>query len=91
MPTCACVCTTYPVGVSLYGQGGVDGEDFEEERQLALKGVLDLGAQARWEVGDPLTQGGLRDPIVFDLGVALGVGAHPQLEEAEMTIALRLR
>ncbi|TNN79886.1 hypothetical protein EYF80_009923 [Liparis tanakae] len=34
-------------------------EDFEEEGQLTLEGVFDLGAQAGGEVGDPLAQRGL--------------------------------
>lgn len=69
------------VGVGLYRQSCVDREDFEEKRQLTLEGVLHLGAQAGWVVGDPLAQGGLCDPVVFDLGVAFRVGTHPQLEQ----------
>lgn len=48
-----------------------------------MEGVLDLGAQARGAAGDPLAQRGLGDAVVFDLGVALRVRAHPQLEETE--------
>lgn len=77
-----CVCVwTHPGGVGLYGQSRIDREHFEEEGQLALEGVFHLGAQAGGEVGDPLAQRGLRDPVVLDLGVAFRVGAHPQLEE----------
>lgn len=72
--------------MGLYGQGCVDREDFEEEGQLSLEGVLDLGAQAGREVGDPLAQRGLRDPVVFNLGVTFWVSPHPQLEQtAEIT------
>lgn len=71
---------THSVGVGLYGQGGVDRQDLEEEGQLTLEGVFDLGAQAAGEVGDPLAQRGLCDAVVFYLGVAFWVGAHPQLE-----------
>lgn len=72
---------THPVGVGLYGQSGIDREDFEEEGQLTLESVFDLGAQAGREVGDPLAQCGLRDPVVFNLGITFWVGTHPQLEE----------
>lgn len=69
------------VGVGLYGQSRIDRKDFEKERQLTLKGVLHLGTQAGWVVGDPLAQGGLWDPVVFNLGIAFRVGTHPQLEK----------
>lgn len=42
-----------------------------------MEGVLDLCTQARRAAGDPLAQRGLRDAVVFDLGVALWVCAHP--------------
>lgn len=67
--------------MGLYGQSRVDGKDFEEERELTLKGVLHLGAQTGWVVGDPLAQGGLCNPVVFNLGIAFRVGTHPQLEQ----------
>lgn len=83
-----CLCT-HSVGVGLYGQSCIDREDFKEEGQLALEGVFDLGAQAGREVGDPLAQRGLRDPVVFNLGITFWVGTHPQLEEtAEITSTL---
>lgn len=86
---CLCVCT-HSVGVGLYGQGCIDREDFEEEGQLTLEGVFDLGAQASREVGDPLAQCGLCDPVVFNLGIPFWVGTHPQLEEtAGITSTLR--
>lgn len=69
--------------MSLDGQRSVDRQHLEEEGQLAMEGVLDLGAQARGAAGDPLAQRGLGDAVVFDLGVALRVCAHPQLEETE--------
>ena len=67
--------------MGLYGQSRIDRQDFEEEGQLTLECVFHLGAQAGGEVGDPLAQRGLRDPVVFDLGIAFWVGTHPQLEE----------
>lgn len=67
--------------MSLDGQCRVDRQHLEEEGQLAMEGVLDLCAQARRAAGDPLTQRGLGNAVVFDLGVALRVCAHPQLEE----------
>ena len=67
--------------MGLYGQCCVDRKDFEEEGQLALEGVFDFGAQAGREVGDPLAQSGLCDPVVFNLGITFWVGTHPQLEE----------
>lgn len=76
--------STHPVGVGLYGQSCFDREDFEEEGQLTLEGVFHLGAQAGREVGDPLAQRGLRDPVVFNLGIAFWVGAHPQLEQTTL-------
>lgn len=71
--------------MGLYGQGRVDRQDFEEEGQLTLEGVFDLGAEAGREVGDPLAQRGLCDPVVFNLGITFRVGAHPQLEETAET------
>ena len=76
---------THPVGVGLYGQRCVDREDFQEEGQLTLKGVFDLGAQTGGEVGDPLAQCGLCDPVVFNLSITFRVGTHPQLEETAET------
>ena len=79
---CVGVCLgTHSVGVGLYGQSCVDREHFEEEGQLALEGVLNLGAQTGREVGDPLAQCGLRNPVVFNLGIAFWVGAHPELKQ----------
>ena len=75
-----CLCT-HLVGMGLYGQSCVDREHFEKERQLALEGVFHLGAQAAGVVGDPLAQGGLCDPVVFNLGITFRVGTHPQLEQ----------
>lgn len=77
---------THPVGMGLYGQSCIDREDFEEERQLTLEGVFHLGAQAGWEVGDPLAQGGLCDPVIFDLGIAFWMGTHPQLKTALLPV-----
>lgn len=80
---------THSVRVGLYGQGCVDRQDLEEEGQLALEGVFDLGAQAGREVGDPLAQRGLCNPVVFNLGITFGVSTHPQLQEtAEIISAL---
>lgn len=67
--------------MSLDGQCCVDRQHLEEEGQLAMEGVLDLCTQARRAAGDPLAQCGLGDAVVFDLGIALWVCAHPQLEE----------
>lgn len=77
---CLCLCT-HSVGVGLYGQSCIDREHFKEEGQLSLEGVFDLGAQAGGEVGDPLAQRGLCNPVVFDLRITFWVSTHPQLEE----------
>lgn len=74
---------THSVGVSLDGQSRVHGQDFKQERQPALEPVLDLGAQAGGEAGDPLSQRGLSHSVVFNLSVTFGVSPHPQLEEAQ--------
>lgn len=75
-----CLCT-HSVGVGLYRQSCIDREHFKEEGQLSLEGVFDLGAQAGREVGDPLAQRGLCNPVVFNLCITFWVSAHPQLEE----------
>lgn len=71
---------THSVGVSLDGQGRVDRQDLEEEGQLTLEGVLDLGSQAGGGPGDPLTQRGLAHSVVLNLSVTFGVSPHPQLQ-----------
>lgn len=80
------VFVTHPVGMGLYGQSCVDRQDFKEKRQLTLKGVFNLGAQAGREVGDPLAQCSLCDPVVFYLGISFWVGTHPQLEQTAFLI-----
>lgn len=72
---------THSVGVGLYGQSCINREDLEEEGQLTLECIFDLGTQAGREISDPLAQGGLCDPVVFNLGITFWVGTHPQLEE----------
>lgn len=72
---------TYPVGMSLYGQSGVNWQDLEEEGQLAMESVFDLWPQACWVVCDPLAQRPLGYPVVLDEGVSFGVSARPQLTE----------
>lgn len=69
--------------MSLDGQSRVHRQDLEEEGQLALEGVLDLGAQAGGEAGDPLSQRGLAHSVVFNLSITFGVSPHPQLEETQ--------
>lgn len=70
--------------MGLYRQSCIDGEDFEEEGQLTLEGVFNLGAQAGREVGDPLAQRGLCNSVVFNLGITLWVGTHPQLKHTTL-------
>lgn len=65
----------------LDGQSHVDRQDLEEEGQLTVERVFDFGAEASRVVGNPLAQCCLGDAVVFDLGVAFRVSAHPQLEE----------
>lgn len=65
----------------LDGQSRVDRQDLEEEGQLTVERVFDFGAEAGGVVGNPLAQCCLGDAVVFDLGVAFWVSAHPQLEE----------
>lgn len=67
--------------MSLDGQSRVHRQDLEEEGQLAVEGVLDFGAQAGREAGDPLSQRGLAHSVVFNLSITFGVSPHPQLEE----------
>lgn len=76
---------THPARVSLDGQRCVDRQHLEEEGQLAMEGVLNLCTQARRAAGDPLAQRGLGNAVVFDLGVALRMCAHPQLEEMKVS------
>lgn len=54
-----------------------------------MESVLDLCTQAGRAAGYPLAQRGLGDAVVFDLGVALRVCAHPQLEKKDIEEQVR--